>query len=145
MRSSSHSLEVTAKTVEEAVELALRQLGVPRSEVEIVVLKEGRVGFLGFGAEDAVVRVSLRVDEGPRRIPSVQAPAATRPSRAQAPTAEGPPEVDETAETAQIILEDLIDKMHLHAAVRQTSPGRSAKQEGDEGSRVTLDIRGEDM
>jgi spoIIIJ-associated protein len=43
-------------------------------------------------------------------------------------------------------LEDLIDRMHLHAAVRQTSGERSSRQgDDDDRSRVTLDIRGEDM
>src|SRR3990172_8673830 len=76
----SHSLEVTAKTVDEAVEQALRQLGVPRSEVEIVVLKEGRLGFLGFGAEEAVVRVALRGEGHPpsRHGPRVPAPPPPR-------------------------------------------------------------------
>jgi spoIIIJ-associated protein len=51
------SLEVNAKTVEEAIQLALEHLGVSREEVEISVVKEGRSGILGLGAEDAVVRV----------------------------------------------------------------------------------------
>jgi len=152
----SHSLEVTAKTVDEAVEQALRQLGVPRSEVEIVVLKEGRLGFLGFGAEDAVVRVALRGEEHapPRRGPSVPAPprvarpTVPAPPRPTVPApAEAPPlTIDDTAETAQIILEDLIDRMHLHAAVRP-APGEQRGRASDdrEGDRVTLDIRGEEM
>src|SRR3990172_5676805 len=84
----SHSLEVTAKTVDEAVEQALRQLGVPRSEVEIVVLKEGRLGFLGFGAEEAVVRVALRGEE---HAPSRQGPRVPAPPRAPRPPVPPPP------------------------------------------------------
>src|SRR3990172_595395 len=162
----SHSLEVTAKTVDEAVEQALRQLGVPRSEVEIVVLKEGRLGFLGFGAEEAVVRVALRGAEhapprqGPRLAappraapppvpapprPTPPAPAPPRPTP-PAPAEAPPPTIDDTAETAQIILEDLIDRMHLHAAVRP-APGeqRGRAPDDQEDARVTLDIRGEEM
>ncbi len=52
------SLEVSAKTVDEAVELALTRLDARLSEVEIVVLSEGRAGILGLGAEDARIRVS---------------------------------------------------------------------------------------
>src|SRR3972149_3311930 len=84
----SHSLEVTAKTVDEAVEQALRQLGVPRSEVEIGVLKEGRLGFLGFGAEEAVVRVALRGEE---HAPSRQGPRVPAPPRAARPPGGTPP------------------------------------------------------
>ncbi|MBI4233025.1 MAG: protein jag [Chloroflexi bacterium] len=42
--------------MEEAVELALRQLDAKREEVEIEVLSRGRPGFLGIGAEPARVR-----------------------------------------------------------------------------------------
>ena len=48
----------TAKTVEEAIELALLELGVGRDEVEVDVVSGGRGGILGIGAEDAKVRVT---------------------------------------------------------------------------------------
>ena len=51
------SLEISAKTVEEAIQRALEQLGVSREEVEVTVVKEGRPGILGLGSEEAVVRV----------------------------------------------------------------------------------------
>ena len=61
------SLEVSARTVDEAVELALEKLGVAPDEVEVVVLSKGKSGFLGLGAEEARVRVSRRPseEEGP--------------------------------------------------------------------------------
>lgn len=52
------SLEISAKTVDEAVEKALERLNARLSEVEIVVLSEGRAGILGLGAEDAKIRVT---------------------------------------------------------------------------------------
>lgn len=51
------SREKSARTVEEAIEIALSELGLSRSEVEIEVLKEGRVGLFGLGAEEARVKV----------------------------------------------------------------------------------------
>lgn len=54
------SLEVTAKTVDEAIEQALKQLGVSRDEVEVAVLSEGKKGILGLGYEPARVRVTPR-------------------------------------------------------------------------------------
>ena len=51
-------LEMTARTVEEAVELALRELDVDRDEAEVEVLSRGKAGFLGIGAELARVRVT---------------------------------------------------------------------------------------
>ena len=52
-------IETTAKTVEEAVELALRELDVERGEVEIDVVSRGKTGILGIGGEPARVRVTL--------------------------------------------------------------------------------------
>jgi len=52
------ALEVSAKNIEEAVELALNKLGLSRSEVEIEVLQEGKRGILGWGGEQAKVRVT---------------------------------------------------------------------------------------
>ncbi len=52
----------TAHTVEEAEELALKELGVDRSEVEVEVLNRGKAGFLGIGAEQARVRIT-RISE----------------------------------------------------------------------------------
>ena len=52
----------TADSVEKAVQQALESLQVSRDEVTIDILKEAKAGFLGFGAQDAVVRVSLKDD-----------------------------------------------------------------------------------
>ena len=57
------SLTKSAKTVEEAVKLALDEIGKNRSEVTIEVLEEGSGGFLGLiGGKDAVVRISYDED-----------------------------------------------------------------------------------
>jgi spoIIIJ-associated protein len=51
--------EVTGRSVEEAIEIALDQLGVERDQVEVDVISHGKGGILGFGAEPARVRVTL--------------------------------------------------------------------------------------
>ena len=57
------SLTKSAKTVDEAVRLALDEIGKDRSEVTVDVIKEGSGGFLGLiGGKDAVVRVSYDED-----------------------------------------------------------------------------------
>ena len=56
------SVEGTAKTVEEAIEIGLRQLGVDRDQAEIEIVSRGKAGILGFGSEPARVRVSLLKD-----------------------------------------------------------------------------------
>ena len=47
-------------TVNEAISLALQKLGKTREEVDVEVLQEGKKGFLGFGARDAQVRVTVK-------------------------------------------------------------------------------------
>ena len=89
------SLEKSAKTVDEAIELALEELGASREEVEIVVLKEGRSGFLGIGGSGAMVRVFRRhADETVREAVSV----------------------------AREILEQLLSLMDIEAVVEEKEP-----------------------
>ena len=52
-------IEVTSKTIDEAKRVALAQLGAAEDEVEIIVLKKGRTGVLGVGAEEARIKVRL--------------------------------------------------------------------------------------
>jgi spoIIIJ-associated protein len=57
-------LEKTGKTIDEAVEMALQDLGVSREEVEVKVISEPTRGFLGLlGGKPARVEVFLK--DGP--------------------------------------------------------------------------------
>lgn len=51
-----------AKNKEEAVKLALEEIGKNRSEVEIEVIEEGSAGFLGLGSKDAIIRITYDED-----------------------------------------------------------------------------------
>jgi len=50
-------LEISAGTVEEAIEEAERQLGASRDQFEVVVVRKGKTGILGIGGKEAVIRV----------------------------------------------------------------------------------------
>ncbi|MBO4651535.1 MAG: protein jag [Clostridiales bacterium] len=52
----------TAKSVEEAVELALAELGVEKDQAQVEVLEEGK-GFLGLGKKEVTVKVTADVDD----------------------------------------------------------------------------------
>lgn len=52
-------IEKSGKTIDEAVEEALKELGTTKENVEIEVINEGKRGILGLGAEDARVRVKM--------------------------------------------------------------------------------------
>ncbi len=60
MQEQKESLNITAKTVDEAIEQGLAKLGLTRQEVDIEVIKEGRRGVFGIGAENAQVRLVRR-------------------------------------------------------------------------------------
>jgi len=54
-------IEVRARSVDLAVEAAMQELGVDdREQLSIEVIQEPEKGFLGFGGQDAVVRVKRR-------------------------------------------------------------------------------------
>ncbi|MCD7792845.1 MAG: protein jag [Oscillospiraceae bacterium] len=60
------SIEVTAKTEEEAIASALKELGVAREDVSVEVLERSKSGFLGLGAAPAKVRVTYEVADDNR-------------------------------------------------------------------------------
>ena len=112
------SLEIKARTAEEAIQRALEQLGVSREEVEITVIREGRSGILGMGTEEAVVRVELL------------APVTGEESG--------------VAEVAKEILERLLSLLGVDVSVDiQTQPVVETGQE--ESPSLTLNVRGEDL
>jgi spoIIIJ-associated protein len=68
------SIDVTASSLEDAIEKGLSQLGLARSEVIIEIVEEGSRGVLGMGARDAVVRLT------PLRAPAHAARPAPSPA-----------------------------------------------------------------
>ena len=49
-------IEVSAKTVDEALTEASISLGIPSSEIEYEVIEKGSTGFLGLGSKNAVIK-----------------------------------------------------------------------------------------
>ena len=58
-RRTMNQIEISGRTVEEAIEVALKELDADRSDVEIDVVSRGKSGLLGIGAEPAKVRVTM--------------------------------------------------------------------------------------
>ena len=112
------SLEVSARTVEEAIQKALEQLGVSREEVEVTVVKEAKHGILGLGAEEATVRVRSLVT--------------------------APEKVSEIAEAAKDILENLLARLGVEASVApQTKP--PVEGGGEASDVIALNVTGDDL
>ena len=53
-------IEVSGKTVDDAVTNALVQLGVTSDQIEYEVVEKGSSGFLGIGSKEAVISVRIR-------------------------------------------------------------------------------------
>ena len=53
-------IEKSGKTVEDALQDALKDLGVSAEEVEVEVLETPSKGFFGFGAKPARIKVALK-------------------------------------------------------------------------------------
>lgn len=56
-------IEVSAKTVNEAITEACRKLGVTSDRLEYEVIEEGSSGFLGIGSKPALIKAAVRVEE----------------------------------------------------------------------------------
>jgi spoIIIJ-associated protein len=50
-------MEISAKTVEDAISEAEQRLGVSRDNLEVVVVTQGRGGVFGIGGKESVIRV----------------------------------------------------------------------------------------
>ncbi len=94
-------IDVSGKTVEEALAKALAQLNMDRDDVSVRVLERAKSGFLGLGASPAVIRVTYgeEMEEAPTEPvrpepiaePQPAAPRAERPQRSERPAKQEKP------------------------------------------------------
>jgi spoIIIJ-associated protein len=127
------SIEISARTVAEAIQLALAQLGKDRDEVAIEVLEAGS------DDEEALVRVTVVDDDEPASA----APAPEGHDGESQSPAHAQPDMANIEKIARRLLEDLLERMDVHAyvtAVRTTVPG----QRGDPEETITLHVEGAD-
>jgi spoIIIJ-associated protein len=114
---SNGAVEATGKTVDDAIENALAELGLERHEVSVEVLATGRPGLFGIGGEPARVRVSQASGEI---------------------VASG----DEVAWAKQT-LEHLLKLMHLDAEVTVRAPESAG--DGVGRAKAVFDVEGDDL
>lgn len=115
-------IEISARTVGDAIRLALDQLGKDRDEVAIEVLEPGN------DVEEALVRVTVVDDEEDRETPIATPPVV--------PTGD-------MEQVVRRILEDMLKHMDVEAfvtAVHSTVPGQDGKPE----ETITLHVEGAD-
>ena len=80
-------IETTGKNEEEAINAALRKLGLDRDEVSVEVLERAKSGFLGIGGSPAKVKVTYEVPDEP--APKAEEPKV-EPVKTETPKAEAP-------------------------------------------------------
>jgi len=128
----------TARTVEEAEELALKELGIDRNEAEVEILSRGKAGFLGIGAEMARVRVTQRSVSGATHVSSSSSgdtsAAVSRSPISNVNTA--------TEGTAAAIAIDAVNRVLSLAKVNVVSTLRS--ENDPEAGGPIIDLTGED-
>jgi spoIIIJ-associated protein len=112
------SVEVTGKTVDEAIEKALEELEANRDQVAIEVLAEGSRGLLGLGGAEARVRVAVCEQE--------QQPEALTATE------------EDVAEIALETLRGLLHHMRVEAEVTLQKPS-------DESQPIFLDVEGDNL
>ncbi len=113
-------LEKSARTQEEAIELALAELGMDRDDVSVEIVQVAKSGFLGIGSAPAIVRVSYECpDEEPAPVVE-KAPVAEEKKPEKKKSAEvkpAAPAADECEEFRNIrkFLTGLLERMGVSA------------------------------
>ena len=152
------SVEVSAKDVDEAIDIALSDLGLKRSQVNIEILTPGKPGIFGLGGEQARVRVTALEEGTARPMREEQAEEEAyeeKPPRREERREEEPPPAErgepieikdldsEEVQTAVEFLRTLIEGMDIHAEVTLREPETAADGEGR--ASAVLDIEGDDL
>src|SRR5687768_3940863 len=121
--------EFTGRTVEEAIERGLRELGRRRDQVDIEILDRGKpANMLGMGGEDARVLLSyeeVEVDEPQPIVDEAEVPRRPAEARAEALDEEAPRVFGEELPIGAEVLSALLEAMGVEAEVKiEQIPGR---------------------
>lgn len=140
-------IEVTANSVDSAIQKGLSQLKAAPADVMVEVLEEPNTGLFGFGAREARVRLVLigqraaaEEDDGypqdlDEEFPDEEFPDGEYVDEAQATPAAGEitvvadEELDEDATVGKEVLEELLSRMKVDAQIHIQ---RSEEVEGEE-------------
>lgn len=113
-------IEKSAKTIEEAVELALKELNTTKEQAEIEVLEQPSKGIFGFGSRNAKVKVTLKETTKEKEELKPKTAKEAKPMRQSEP---GLPATDEDKSAAQKFLREVLDAMDIKAEIRMKCIG----------------------
>lgn len=152
------SVEKTAKSVDEAVELALKELGVPKDAVAVEILEDKhRTGPLGiFGQTVAKVRVTLKgrteepapevaetIVEEPAQEPTVAVQGVPLTAEAQPPEESEEGEEYEESEQPRDAIDDALDLLDEILELMDVDAVPEVVEEGPD--RVLIELSGSDL
>lgn len=130
------SWEYTGKTVEEATQVALEELGLEKDDIHVEIIEESQKGFLGIGGKEARIKVEL-VGEW-----EVQGEKAEEPE--EEPEEEPIKETQESHEAKELtkasgkqvdMVKEILNIMNIEAMVEAVEKDDS----------ILIDIWGEDV
>lgn len=133
-----NSVEIQAVSIEEAVRLALEQLGRQRDEVDIEVLAEPTGS--GLDEEEALVRVTVKGQASQPMRGSGGSPRPVRP--AQATTPESYREPDQNTQIAIDVTTELLVAMGIQARV---VPQEVLDDETESSPTIGVNVVGNDL
>jgi spoIIIJ-associated protein len=116
-------IEKSAKTIEDAIELALKELNVTKDQVDVVVLDQPSKGIFGLiGSRMAKVKVTLKEQVKEKEEFKPKSTREARPTRDSGP---GLPATDQDKGAAQKFLREVLDAMDIKAEIRVKGQGDS--------------------
>ena len=144
-------VETTGRTVEDAKEAALDQLGIDESEAEFEILEEAKTGLFGRVRADARIRARV-LPKAPRpkqeRRPRKQRPrkeAGSRPERAERAPGKPAPATDDQAAAVAVADDDTEGSAPRPRrgggrARSGSNSGGAAPRDQQEGNQMTDDV-----
>ena len=139
----AESVEVSARSVDEAIEIALDELGLKRHQVNIEILTAGKGGLFGLGGEQARVRVTA-LEEGMARPMTDDYDEALPEELMERESNVEIKDLDsEEVESAAEFLRELLRMMDIDADVAIREPETPA--DGLGRASAVLDVEGEDL
>jgi spoIIIJ-associated protein len=154
-REKRRSVVASGKTIEDAIVNGLTMLQVRRDQVEIEVITAGSRGVLGFGAENAQVKLLVKLPPKPEPQPEPEPEPKLEPkleiehleviAEPPPPVEQPEPETDEQAagQVGQEVLAEILRLMNVRASV-EIMLGHELADEG-EPPPIVLNITGEDL
>ena len=143
------SVEVSAKSVDQAIDDALEELGLKRQQVEIEILTAGKPGLFGIGGEQARVRVTALEEGTARPMAEPEEEDTARPVAEPSIVGGEPTEIEikdlasPEVELASDHLSQLLAFMEIDGEVSVRSP--ETPGDGLGRASAVLDVEGEDL